>query len=53
MKEKLYNDLGLDNGEDILKKFNISELIEVDEKTSIESKKMDECKKIKEIKDNI
>lgn len=35
MKEKLYNDLGLDNGEDILKKFNLEELIGKDEENRI------------------
>lgn len=35
MKEKLYNDLGLDNGEDILKKFNLTELLGKDEENKI------------------
>lgn len=33
MKEKLYNDLGLDNGEDILKKFNLEELMKKEDES--------------------
>lgn len=51
MKEKLYNDLGLDNGEDLLKKFNLSELIENDEEQNKEEEERN--KKIKNIKENI
>ena len=51
MKEKLYNDLGLDNGEDLLKKFNLSELIENEEEQNKEEE--ERKKKIKNIKENI
>lgn len=51
MKEKLFNDLGLDNGEDLLKKFNLSNLIEIDEED--DKKEKEKSKKIKEINENI
>lgn len=53
MKEKLYNDLGLDNGEDILKKFNLSEFIDDEEDAKKEEEKREKNKKIKEINENI
>ena len=57
MKEKLFNDLGLDNGEDLLKKFNLSNLIEIDKKDDEEDYKKEEekekSKKIKKINENI
>ena len=53
MKEKLYNDLGLDNGENILKKFNLSEFIDEEDDAKKEEEKKKKKKKIKEINDNI
>lgn len=57
MKEKLFNDLGLDNGEDLLKKFNLSNLIEIDKKDDEEDYKKEEekekSKKNKKINENI
>lgn len=51
MKEKYFKDLGLDNGEDLLEKFNLSELVEVHVKDKDDEK--EKKRKINEIKKNI
>ena len=53
MKEKYFNDLGLDNGEELLIKFNLSDLVEMDKKQSKEKEEREKSKQIKEIKKNI
>lgn len=51
MKEKHFEDLGLDNGENLLDKFNLSELVEIDKKENDDEK--EKKRKIKEIKKNV
>ena len=53
MKEKYFNDLGLDNGEDLLKKFNLSDLVDIEEKDSKKEEEKAKTKKINEIKKNV
>jgi hypothetical protein len=53
MKEKYFNDLGLDNGEELLNKFNLSDLVEMDKKQSKEKEEREKSRQIKEIKKNI
>ena len=52
MKEKYFNDLGLDNGEDLLKKFNLLDLVKCDKEDDDKEEKA-KNKKINEIKKNI
>lgn len=52
MKEKFFNDLGLDNGEDLLEKFNLSDLIQIDKEKDDKEEKA-KNKKINEIKKNV
>ena len=52
MKEKYFNDLGLDNGEDLLKKFNLLDLVKSDKEDDDKEEKA-KNKKINEIKKNI
>lgn len=53
MKEKYFNDLGLDNGEDLLKKFNLSDLVDIEEKDNKKEEEKAKTKKINEIKKNV
>jgi hypothetical protein len=53
MKEKYFNDLGLDNGEDILKKFNLLDLVKSDKEKDDKEEEKAKNKKIDEIKKNI
>ena len=53
MKEKYFNDLGLDNGEDLLEKFNLSDLVNIEKEDDEKEEEKAKNKKIDEIKKNI
>lgn len=53
MKEKFFNDLGLDNGEDLLEKFNLSDLVQIDKEKDDKKEEKAKNKKINEIKKNV
>ena len=53
MKEKFFNDLGLNNGEDLLEKFNLSDLVKIDKEKNEKEEEKEKNKKIKEINENV
>lgn len=53
MKEKFLKDLGLDNGDDLLEKFNLEDLVDIEKYDNSTSEEKATKQKIKEIKKNV